>query len=282
VVACTAGLILFFTLPERVLHDFKGYFLFFKAFNPMYVHLMAQRPFYSIINLSLMTGTIIIAFSSAPGNVKRKLLFCVSIVITTIVFFVFMANFHGNHYRFISHTVPFAILLVCIAYFIILKTFKNRYILAAGLALVLFSQANNWMQLHDILYHGASNQPFPSIAYKTVINNLQKDDAVFVQGLKDYYMTGLPANAPIISLGHLQKQDIIGTNPYNFELFFNDLLKYRQGWVVWEKFKEFHVNPKVAAYVKTLFKKYHGQGIDDSGVEVFYFNESMIKKPNFK
>ena len=227
-----------------------------------------------------MTGTII-ALCYAPDNLKRKLLFCLSIVLTTIVFFVYMANFYDNHYRFISHTVPFAIFLACFVYFIILKIYKNKYILAAGIALLLFSQANNWIRLHDVLYHGASNQPFPSIAYKTVINNLKKDDVVFVQGLKDYYMAEIPAETPVIKLGYV-KQGTIGTNPYNFELFFNDLLKHRQGWVVWEKFKEFHVDAQVAAYVKTLFKKYHGQGIDNSGVEVFYFHESMIKIPNFK
>jgi len=278
---CISGPIFYAIIPKTMISSLTAYMSFFNAYNPKYLQLIAQRPFYSIISLSLMAGSIIILFYSPLPTLKRKLLFCLLIVMTTIVFFVYIANFHGGHYRFICHTVPFAILLTCFVYFIVLKIFRNRYILAVGIAILLLAQTVNFIRLQNVLYHGAANQPFPSVSYQTVKNHLKPNEAVFAQGLKRYYMAGISCNTPIISLGHT-KQGTTGTNPYRFEIFFSDLLKYKQGWVIWETYKQFHVDPKVAAYVKTLFKKYNGQGIDNTGVEVFYFDESMIKIPNFK
>ncbi|RJP94753.1 MAG: hypothetical protein C4518_02715 [Desulfobacteraceae bacterium] len=276
-----ASLIIFPFIPEKVFTNLTHYMLFFKAYNPIYFQLIVQRPFYSLISLSLLTGSVILLLYMPSEQLRRKILFCIIIVLTTIVFFVYFANFSGNHYRFISHTVPFAILLVCFVYFIILKTFRNRFILVAGVAMLLLAQAGNFFKLQNALYHGALLQPVPSVAYQTVKDHLNPKDVIFIQGLKDYYMAGIPPNTPIISLGYV-KQGTSGPSSYRFEQFFNDLVTNRQGWVIWEKYKERHVDPKVAAYVKTLFKKYHGQGVDDTEVEVFYFDESMIKKPNFK
>lgn len=278
---CITGPIIYAFIPEKMINDLTGFISFFNTYNPIYLHLIVQRPFYSIVSLSLLAGSIIILFYFPVQKLKKKILFCLLIVLTTIVFFVFMANFFGGHYRFISHTVPFAILLICFVYFIVLKVFRNRYILAAGIVILLLAQAINFIRLQDVLYHGAAKQPFPSVAYKTVHGLLKQNEVIFAQGLKNYYMAGIPRNTPIISLGHT-KQGTTGTNPYRFEIFFKDLLKYRQGWVIWEKYKEFHVEPKVVAYVKTLFKKHHGQGLDNTGVEVFYFDQSMIRIANFK
>jgi hypothetical protein len=278
---CISGPIFYTIIPETMISSLTGFMSFFNAYNPIYLQLIAQKPFYSIISLSLMAGSIIILFNSPLKRLKKKILFCLMIVMTTIVFFVYMANFFGGHYRFICHTVPFAILLTCFVYFIVLKVFRNRNILIAGIAILLLAQTVNFIRHQKVLYYGALGQPFPSVAYQTVKNHLKPNEAVFAQGLKSYYMAGISRSTPLISLGHT-KQGTTGTNPYRFDSFFSDLLKYKQGWVLWEKYKEFHVDPKVAAYVKTLFKKYHGQGIDSTGVEVFYFDESMIKIPNFK
>ena len=99
--------------------------------------------------------------------------------------------------------------------------------------------------------------------------------------LKDYYVQGLPKNMPI-NRPRWMEQGPDASNPYNFKQFFADLRKYGKGWVIWQKYKEYHVHPQVAAYVKTLFRKIHGESIDNTGVEVFFFDGFMIKVPVFK
>lgn len=276
-----AGLTAYPLIPQKLNENLTYYLLLFKAYNPIYLQLIVQRPFHSIISLGLLAGSLVIVFLAPCKEIRRKLGFCVSIVFTAIVFFVFCANFYDNHYRFISHLVPFAILMICFVYFIVIKIFKNKHVLAIGIAMLLLSQAANFIHLQKVLYQAASMQPFPSVAYKTVKEKLKPNEVIFAQGIKDYYMAGIPTTTPIISLGNIE-QGTAGTHSYRFDQFFNDLLAYRQGWVIWEKYKEFHIDPKVAAYAMTLFKKYHGKGVDNSGVEVYYFDESMIKKPVFK
>ena len=41
-------------------------------------------------------------------------------------------------------------------------------------------------------------------------------------------------------------------------------------WFSWESIKDGHLSEEVKSYIKSNFKKIHGQGIDNVGVEVFY------------
>jgi len=201
-------------------------------------------------------------------------------VIVALLFFVFVVS-HPQHYRYICHVIPFGILMICLAYFTILKVFQNKYIFAIGVCLLLASQAMQFIKGGEYLYYGSRGQPCPSIAYATVRENLKPEEVIFSQFFHDYYMQGIPKDTPIISLGCVN-QGSSESNPYNFTRFFNDINSHRKGWVIWDKYKEHHVHPKVAAYVKALFHKVHGEGIDDTGIEVYYFDDSMIKRPVFK
>lgn len=281
VIGIVSGLAGYMLLPQHIIEDFAGMAGFFQSFNLLYFKLAVQRPFFSIANLVLLSGIIFIIPLTTHKSQQKKLLYCLSIVLTSLGFYVFMVDFYGRHYRYMCHIIPFAILVICMVYMVILKVYNNKYILIVGVILLVASQTGHFIRGMKGLYYGFQKQPYPSIAYATVRENLREGDVIFAQYLRDYYMKGIPANTRIIDLGKV-KQGTTGTNPYHFDQFFKDIRTYKQGWVVWQKYKEHHVEPKVAAYVKTLFKKYHGQGIDDTGVEVYYFNESMIKIPNFK
>lgn len=60
--------------------------------------------------------------------------------------------------------------------------------------------------------------------------------------------------------------------------FHRDLRRFESGWVTWETGKSYHLEPQVRAFVDEHFVKYHGEGVDDTGVEVYYFNESMLEE----
>ncbi len=59
---------------------------------------------------------------------------------------------------------------------------------------------------------------------------------------------------------------------YTFDHFIADLEKYDSGWVTWETRKSYHLDDQVRAYIDTYFLKLHGEGVDETGVEVYYYS----------
>ena len=279
--AIAAGLTGYVVIPKHILQYYASMMSLFQSINPLYLKLMVQKPFFSFLNLILLFGGLFLIPLASHKVQRRKLLFCLSIVLTALIFFVFLVDFFGKHYRYICHTIPFAILMICFVYMVIIRVYNNKYILIIGTIFLLAAQTGHFVRGIKFLYYGAHGQPCPSIAYATVKKNIKKGDAIFAQYLRDYYMKGIPMDTRIISLGRIS-EDPRGSIPYHFNQFFNDLLTHRRGWVIWQKYKEYHIDPKIVAYTMTLFKKYHGQGIDNTGVEIYYFDQSMIKIPNFK
>jgi hypothetical protein len=268
-------------LPASFFHGLFKNKKFFQAVHPLYIRLMAARPFFPIVNVSFLISSALVIPMAADDVFRKKLLFLYTIVFTALVFFVFVVEYYGRHYRYISHVTPFAILMICFSYVTMLKVFQSKPILIAGLVMLLAAQSGNFIRMADTLYHGVSGQPRFSAAYEVVKKNIRDGEAIFAQYLRNYYMRGIPVDTPLISLGNLER-DTPGTNPYTFDKFFNDLRVHKTGWVIWEKPKEYHIDPKIAAYVKTLFKKTAGEGLDVNHVEIYRFHESMIKTPNFK
>lgn len=272
----------FLLMPKTGILKYTLHFVsFFKSIKPLFLKLMVSKPFFNMANLMLLCGSTLFIFFSPNKLQRKKLLFFLLMVLVGLFFFIFVADFHSQHYRYICHVTPFAIMMICLSYFIILKIFQNKLILTIGLTLLLLSQAYNFIQGIEYLYYGARGQPYPSIAYATVKENLNPGEVIFAQFLHDFYMQGIPKETRIINLGRVI-QGSTDPNPYNFERFFEDIKRYRKGWIIWDKYKEYHVSPQVAAYVKTLFRKIHGEGIDETGIEIYYFDESMIKLPVFK
>lgn len=277
-----ASILIYLFLPTNTIIKFMTNVIsIFESIRPIFLKLMVQKPFFTLTNLMLLFGSIVLIFLCPDKLQKKKLVFCLLMALVAIFFFMFMVDFHSQHYRYICHAVPFAILMICMTYVTILRVFQNRYIFLVGVFLLLGSQAAHFVRSTPFLYHGARGQPVPSVAYATVRDNLAEGDVIFAQYLRDYYMRGIPKDTPIISLGQVP-QDFAKPNPYNFKRFLKDVRQYKRGWVIWKKYKEYHVHPKVAAYVKTLFIKIHGEGVDDTNVEVYFFDESMIKQAVFR
>jgi hypothetical protein len=277
-----SGVMVYVFLPGAAILKYTMNFVsFFESIKPLFLKLMVQKPFSVLANLTLLAGSIALIFICPEKEQKKKLFFCLLMVLAAVFFYMFLVDFHSQHFRYVCYVIPFSIMLICFTYFMILRVFNNRYILALGLLFLFASQTTHLIRGMPYLYHGARGQPWFSVAYATVRESLLDGDVIFAQYLRDYYMRGIPKDTPIISLGRVQ-QDFAKPNPYNFEHFFNDIQKYKRGWVIWESSKEFHVHPQVAAYVKTLFKKIHGAEIDDTNIEVYFFDESMVKRATFR
>jgi hypothetical protein len=277
-----SGVMVYVFMPGAAILKYTMNFVsFFESIKPLFLKLMVQKPFSVLANLMLLAGSLVLILICPEKEQKKKLFFCLLMVLMAVFFYMFLVDFHSQHFRYICYVIPFSIMLIFFTYFMILRVFNNRFIMMMGLLLLLASQTTHLIRGMPYLYHGAKGQPWLSVAYATVRESLLDGDVIFAQYLRDYYMRGIPKNTPIISLGQV-RQDFAEPNPYNFDRFFADIRRHKRGWVIWESNKEFHVHPHVAAYVKTLFKKIHGAGVDDTNVEIYLFDESMIKRATFR
>ena len=56
--------------------------------------------------------------------------------------------------------------------------------------------------------------------------------------------------------------------------------KYPEGWINWASYKGYHLGKSLINYVSDNFKKIHGNGIDKTNIEVYYYDKSMIPGTN--
>ena len=63
---------------------------------------------------------------------------------------------------------------------------------------------------------------------------------------------------------------------YKFDEFIIDLNKYESGWITWETRKSYHLDKKIREYIDDHFIKYSGDGVNDTNVNVYYYNKQML------
>ena len=64
---------------------------------------------------------------------------------------------------------------------------------------------------------------------------------------------------------------------YEPDEFHDDVERHGPGWITWETGKSYHVHPEVREHINEHFEQHHGSDVDDTDVEVYYFDESMIE-----
>jgi hypothetical protein len=115
-------------------------------------------------------------------------------------------------------------------------------------------------------YNWESNYGQHSEAYQVIIDHYQyEDEVIFGQYLRTYYLQ------PLDNIRHISMRNL---KQYSFDNFMADLEKYDSGWATWETRKSYHLDDQVRAYIETYFLKLHGEGVDDTGVEVYYYSIS--------
>jgi hypothetical protein len=111
-------------------------------------------------------------------------------------------------------------------------------------------------------YH-AQGGAVHSVAYQEIIDNYDPEEhTLFLQYGRMYYLRELD-EINLVSMG--------SNGSYSFEEFMSDLEKAKKGWTAWETGKSYHLQDKVKSYIEENFEKIHGTGVDDTRVEVYYF-----------
>ena len=103
-----------------------------------------------------------------------------------------------------------------------------------------------------------------------VDNYNPENDIIMGQYLRTYYLKDLEGNVTIISM--------LNNKLYSYDQFQEDLEKYGNGWITWETRKGYHIRKDIKNYIGKNFVKYHGSGVDNTKIEVYYFNRDMLDK----
>ncbi|WP_254522229.1 glycosyltransferase family 39 protein [Natrinema caseinilyticum] len=253
--------------------EFLSNFLsFFGRDNTVYVEYLLQFP----VEVSLGVVLYVIGFVGVhllgDPAVRAKLTYLYLLSTFSLVFLVYVGDRYAS-FAYIVHVVPIAVVLVVFGFVTFVSAFDSRAIrtlligLLAVTVLVPFAPVVGESTARDLYVDDA--QDFTT-AYGTIEENYEpEDEAVFGQYLRSYYLKDLDRDATIVSMEHNQA--------YTPAEFHRDLSAYESGWITWETRKSYHVHPEIREYVDENFEHYHGDGVDETGVEVYYFNESMIE-----
>jgi len=267
----TASITFILILLFQIIFPFKvGFkrFTFFEVNNSeVYTKALFDFPFSVYTNIIILILGLSIYFI-IKHNLFRKtyLALFLTAIITWILFsFVFK---YAPHFRYISFVTPIVILLIFGIFTILVKVLFSKTIqfLIIGLLIIVISL--KYYNGFGTLYETNTLSPAkPSIAYKSISENYKNGDVVFKHWGPKLYMQGISPETKFISLGSYKGR--------NFADLYEDLSQYKSGWITWHTHNENRIDKHFIAFVNLYFKKYNGTGIDNTGVEVFYFDETM-------
>ncbi|MEP6646333.1 MAG: glycosyltransferase family 39 protein [Saprospiraceae bacterium] len=239
------------------------------SFYGEYYHYMLDNAL--PINSTMMTliAGLGVLRSRAETSIKSIIGISYLLIVIALVSMIYLIASEGQDYRYIAHIVPFVVGIILFVWYqsgkLISAKFCNWMLL-----LVLLISSLSLKEDYKRVYVKHPWAPSYSIVYETLKNKYHRGDAIFAQNVKTYYLD------PEKLAGNLYHK-VPGRKEYTMEQFKNDIQVAQRGWFMWDKHKVYHWREDVITYIYQHFKPYHGGPIDDLGVELWYFNEEMIK-----
>lgn len=261
------SLIVFLTYYFGLTTKFTGFLSFFGRKNYVYLEYLTQFPFFKEMGVLLLSIGLILLFINKER--RDKLMYFYLTIGFSLVFFIWIADRYAG-YVYISHIVVISMILIIFVYYSLVRCFNKKIIKIVLYFLLIFFLCLSFYNGFDGIYKNENSNGRFNGAYATIKENFNSEEQViFGQYLRTYYLQGLPDNTLII--------DMRSNSNYTYEEFYNDLSNSSSGWLTWETRKSYHIQSQIIKYIDANFKKYHGNGIDNTNVEVYYFNKSMIK-----
>jgi hypothetical protein len=112
-----------------------------------------------------------------------------------------------------------------------------------------------------------------SVAYRTIEDRFKPgEDVIFGQLLHGYYLQNLPPDVKCI--------DMLSKDEYSLKQFQDDVSLEKSGYITWETRKGHHLREDLKSYIHENYLHLHGEGIDDTKVEVYYFKNEVNETTN--
>ncbi len=206
--------------------------------------------------------------SKVSRHLKSLLILNYLFIIVALISMVYLIGNEGRDYRYIAHIVPFVVCtLLLVVYYCGQAVWKGSY--PWSMIFVLGVSSLFLVKDYKLVYERHPWAPFYSLAYATLKSQYKPGDAIFAQNIKTYYLD------PVALAGtHYHK--ISKKSDYLLDQFLADIQAEGHGWVIWELHKAHHWQRDILEYIYDHFKPIHNSYLDDLGVELFYFDETMI------
>jgi len=220
------------------------------------------------VNIILIIIMLAASFIGRMRN-KNSLVFLLSIILPAAIFFIYLSTRYAS-LKYISNVIPFSCLLITYSYVLIIKFLDCRRLKYLFLSIPIIFAVPSLVSSTDYLYY--DRHPYGDFrnAYKTITENYKPGQVIFGQYLRTYYLQDLKRNFKTIKMRREGK--------YAFSQFEQALEKINSGWVTWETRKSYHVDGKIIEYCKKHLKQLHGTGVDNTKVEVYFFDKDRVNR----
>lgn len=250
-----------------------GIFTFFDSpqyeMNKNYWKYILNYPFIKSFSLAILISGFILIFYTKSNLIKNKLIFLYLFIISGIILFVYVFNYKGVAFRYSSHIALMAIITISLLYFKILERIYNKKIAFLFASALIVISLSSWNTKYKQLYSRNKLYGYPSVAYNTLIKQMNpKEEVIFGQYFKYYHVPKSIRNFELITMK--------ANKEYTFSEFQNDLKKSKKGWLIWMTSKSYHLDKKILDFIYQNFRQYHGVKMDTTLMELFYFDQSMI------
>ncbi len=271
---CGSGaLLLFFTfiVELEALNMFRQVASrIFAAHNPRtaYYEYMMNNALPVNGTVTFLVAGLGLLMSNISTRQKSLLVLNYLFIIIGVVSMVHLVGSSGRDYRYIAHLVPFVVCTVLIVVYYAGRSVSTK-IYPWGLVTVFLISLFHFHKDYKRNYIRHPWSPRYSQVYNTLVSNYAPGDALIIQNVKTYYLD------PVALAGdHLLKVSKKGD--YTLDQFKEDVRSKGHGWVMWELHKSHHLQMEIRRYIYKKFKPFHNANLDDLGVELFYFDETMV------
>ncbi len=190
-------------------------------------------------------------------------------IIIAVVAMVYLIGNEGRDYRYIAHIVPFVVCTLLIAVHFYTKTlWKGSYPWA--MIVVFLVSTLQLVDGYGRVYERHPWAPRYSTVYATLREQYKPGDALFATNIKTYYLDA-------VELAGTHYHKVPKKKGYTLEQLKEDARLEGHGWFLWEWHKTHQIRDEVVQYIYQNFKPVHNSRMDDLGVELFYFDETMIR-----
>ena len=234
----------------------------FRRRNLRYLDFVVGYPFRQIGTVLLFAG-LAGSFFIKDKELKNRRIFLYSIVGFTLCFFVLIADRYAA-YKYTSHVMPIGLALVLAAFFYVIGRIRSAA--GRGLSCGLFVGWIIYLYVANfgVVYGDENDRAHYSEAYATIVDTFNPgQDVIFGQYLRDFYLQDLPPETKVIRM--------LNGRRYTLEQFQADLSMEQSGFVTWASRKEQHLSKELRQYIHETSRHLHGTGVDDTKVEVYYF-----------
>ncbi len=260
------GIIGYNTIPNVNALDRINFFT--GKYSDLYTHFFFNYPFSVQTGIVLTIIAVALLFFIKNNSFRKIYIYLLINVAFGWFLFAYLIKYSAS-FRYMSFLSPLVIILLISTFVLVIKTLYNKAIRIFLLFLLSVSVLFHYSNRFDNLY--VKNYAFParmSVAWKDIVSNYKKGEIIYRHWGPSYYFRGIDTTAKFMELGSRQGKP--------FAEIYDTLKKYPSGWLTWHSYHAWRMDPKLVDYANLYFEKLHGQGIDNTNVEVFHYTDSML------